>query len=278
MRSTWFQGDDAPRPPSFRLRPPRTAVGFLIVANAALFMIQSILGGSRAGATVAAYLMLWCDKLLGPTFFLYLYQLVTYQFLHGGFFHIFFNMLFLWFFGRELEAHLGSRRFLFLYLASGVTGGLAFVVFSAFQGIGVPVAGASGAVFGIVAYYALTWPGRTVNVFPFLIPMKAIHMAALYVGIELFQGFFASGDGVAHVCHLGGALFGYLFFRYERTVRTTLSRARERKQTREEGGEAVHQAEVDRLLAKIHDHGLGSLTQAERDFLNDASRRIRRRH
>jgi hypothetical protein len=81
---------------------------------------------------------------------------------------------------------------------------------------------------------------------------------------------------VAHFCHLGGALFGFLFYRYERRLRRSIDQAREWKRRREEESDEQRQAEVDRLLRKIHEDGIGSLTPSERDFLNKASRKARK--
>ena len=279
MRPTWFQNEPSPRRPAFSLRMPGTIVGLLILANVLVFLLQNITRSLEGVDLLIPYLALHCRDLLGATFFLSFYQLVTYQFLHAGFLHIFVNMLILFFFGRELESLLGSRRFLFLYLAGGAAGGVAFVALSAFSAGAPTVIGASGAVFGILVYYALMWPRRTVNVFlfPFMIPMQVMFLALIMIGAELFYGIFSSGDGVAHFCHLGGALFGYLFFRFERRWREMAAWAGERKRRFEGESDGKREIEMDRLLKKIHEKGLGSLTSSERSFLNEASRRIRRR-
>ena len=288
MRATWFEDDPAPRRPTFKPRMPQSVVGVLIVVNVIVFLLQTILASSSSGDVLARYLALDCYKLASGTFFLHLYQFFTYQFLHGGLLHIFMNMIVLWFFGRELEPRLGSGRFLFLYLAGGVVGGVVFLIWGAFREMLVPVVGASGAIYGIVVFYAMLWPHRKVNVFlfPFMIPMKVMYMAMIFVGFSLFYGFFAGGGeetgraegaGVAHFCHLGGALFGYLFYRYEQRLRTMIDQAREWKKERDINAEEERQEEVDRLLAKIHEEGISSLTPKERSFLNETSRKLRNR-
>jgi membrane associated rhomboid family serine protease len=279
MRSTWFQDDPVPRRPSLSFRMPQSVVGILIIANIVVFLLQNVFGMSRTGDIFSEYLALNGGDILSGLFFLHIYEFVTYQFLHADFLHIFFNMLMLWFFGRELEKLLGSRRFLFLYLGAGVVGGVCFVILSALQGVLAPVIGASGSVFGIVIYYALMWPRKKVNVFlfPFMIPMQVMYMALFMVGADLFYGIFASGDGVAHFCHLGGALLGYLFFRYERRWEEAVAQTREWKRDRDERNEETRREEMDRLLEKIHEEGIGVLTPSERKFLNEASKRIRGR-
>lgn len=279
MRPTWFEDDPKPRRPAFRPRMPQSVVGVLILVNVIAFLLQNLFSGTSTGDVLTLYLALEPSSLLSTTFFLHLHQLLTYQFLHGGLWHIALNMIILWFFGRELEPRLGSGRFLFLYLVGGVVGGIVFIIWGAFSDRLVPVVGASGAIYGIVVFYAMLWPHKRVNVFlfPFMIPMKVMHMAMIFVGISLFSGFFAQDSGVAHFCHLGGALFGYLFYRYEQRVRVMIDQAKEWKKQRDESVEQDRQEEVDRLLAKIHEEGISSLTPKERAFLNETSRKLRNR-
>ena len=103
-----------------------------------------------------------------------LVQLITYQFLHGDLWHIFINMLILWLFGRELEGFLGSRRFLVLYLLSGIAGGLLHILWSIILGgAALPLVGASGSLFGLLVFYAFMWPNRQILMFPIMVPIKA---------------------------------------------------------------------------------------------------------
>jgi hypothetical protein len=145
----------------------------------------------------------------------------------------------------------------------------------------MPVVGASGAIYGIVIYYAMMWPNRTLNVFlfPFIVPMKAKTMALFMVGISLLYGFFPSNlDRVAHMCHLGGAVFGFLFFRYEGRYKRLVREVQTRKDRKSVREDLDREKEIDRLLGKIHSKGISSLTDAERKFLNQASRGYRKRH
>jgi membrane associated rhomboid family serine protease len=285
VRSTWY--DDEPG--SYRTGAPfswrwSSVVSILLVANFAVFVLQFIIEGFAGPGAIVDYFGLNC-RYLGELNWktpLILLQLFTYQFLHGGPLHIFMNMLILFFFGRELERHLGSRRFLFLYLASGVTGGVIQILVGLMRmGPNLPpVIGASGAVYGIIVYYALMWPNRTVQmfIFPIIVPIKVKWMVTFFVGLSVLYGFFsANTDGVAHLCHLGGAFFGFLFYRYEGKYRIILASSKEAKVRKEKKMDRDVGQEMDRLLAKIHDKGIHSLTDKERRFLNEASRNYRKR-
>ncbi len=136
-----------------------------------------------------------------------LYTLITYAFLHGGVGHIFFNMLTLYFFGGDLDLFLGRRRFLILYFGSALAGGIAAVLF--LRGP-VVVIGASGALFGLLAAYAVYFPHTEVLLW-FLLPLKMWVLVSLWIGISLFYSVFGSGGGIAYLAHLGGAVFGLAY-------------------------------------------------------------------
>lgn len=139
----------------------------------------------------------------------FLWQLVTYLFLHGGVFHLLFNMLALWMFGSELEGTLGARVFLRFYFVCGVGAGLLSVV--ATPSSVVPTIGASGSVYGILMAYGMFYPNRIVYLYIFPIPAKY-----LVAGLAVFAFLSAlsqPGGSIAHVAHLGGMLFAYLFLK-----------------------------------------------------------------
>jgi membrane associated rhomboid family serine protease len=133
------------------------------------------------------------------------YQLVTHMFLHGGFLHIAFNMYALWLFGAVLERLWGPKKFLIFYLACGLAAGVAQMLLVN----GGPAIGASGAIMGLLAGFAYTFPNTEFYIIPFPFPIKAKWMAAVYAAIDLFGGF-AGGDDVAHFAHLGGLAMGFL--------------------------------------------------------------------
>jgi membrane associated rhomboid family serine protease len=149
----------------------------------------------------------------------YLWQPFTYLFLHGGLWHIVFNMLALWFFGPTLERDWGTKRFLQYYFLCGVGAAicviaLAFVV-DAWRGIpteaGLRTIGASGALFGILLAYGVLYPNAMV-LYDFLFPIKAKYFV-LIVGAIAFLGSLTPGQGISHVAHLGGMLFGYAYLK-----------------------------------------------------------------
>lgn len=165
-----------------------------------------------------------------------IWQLVTYMFLHGGFAHIFFNMFALWMFGRIMEQSWGSKRFLIFYFVCGIGAGLTQEIvqyiqyvteLSQYQQVNlgyttVPMStylnmlttvGASGAIYGILLGFGLTYPNERLFVFPLPVPIKAKYFVIGYAVIELLAGL-GAGDNVAHFAHLGGMVFGYLLLVY----------------------------------------------------------------
>ena len=141
---------------------------------------------------------------------LYVWQLATYLFLHGGFFHIIFNMFVLWQFGPDLENLWGSQQFVFFYFFTGIGAGLIDVLAgpSSFS----LTIGCSGALFGIMLGWALLFPDRLIYLY-MLIPVKAKWFVLFIGSIELLNEFSQPGSGVSHIAHLGGLLFGYIYIR-----------------------------------------------------------------
>lgn len=184
------------------------------------------------------------------------YQLVTHMFMHGGFAHIFFNMFALWMFGNSLENYWGSQRFLIYYLVTGFgaaalhlgvnyfeilqmksellqSGYSELELASAVQNLSptndmqllnylrqfvIPTVGASGAVFGVLLAYGMTFPNQIIYL-NFLFPIKAKYFVIIYGAAELIFGITdGNSGGVAHFAHLGGMLFGYILIRYWRNT------------------------------------------------------------
>jgi membrane associated rhomboid family serine protease len=142
------------------------------------------------------------------------WQLLTYGFLHGNLYHIFFNMLGLWMFGREIELLMGTRRFLVYYLVCVIGAGLVQLVVAAVQGGFYPTVGASGGLMGVLLAFALAYPNRRIMlIFP-PIPMPAKYFVLIFGLLSLYLGFSGNIPGVAHFAHLGGMLFGFLLLRY----------------------------------------------------------------
>ena len=196
------------------------------------------------GKYVAARYGIDFDDLLGLHFFLAsdfrLYQFFTYMFVHGGFEHLFFHMFAVWMFGRIMEQVMGSRRFLFYYVVCGLGAGLVqegvqYVeyLYSGLQaydsvnleGLSMPMeaylnrwttVGASGAVYGILLSFGMTFPEEKMFIIPFPFPIKAKWFVIGYAVIELLSALGNRGDGIAHMAHLGGMLFGLALILYWR--------------------------------------------------------------
>jgi membrane associated rhomboid family serine protease len=136
-------------------------------------------------------------------------QIVTHMFSHANIQHLFFNMLGLYMFGSMVEASLGPKRFLILYLFSGLAASALQMFISP-----VPILGASGAVFGVTTAFATMFPNTQLMLLFPPIPMKAKYMAILFIGIGLYSGFSGANDGIAHFAHVGGAVCGFLMIVY----------------------------------------------------------------
>jgi membrane associated rhomboid family serine protease len=184
---------------------PRGVKG-LIIANSAVFLLMWLV------PPIERLLMQWFSLVPADVVTrFFVWELVTYLFLHGGFFHVLFNMLALWFFGKDLEDIWGTRRFLQFYFFCGVGAGL-FVVLAnyLFGNPQVPTIGASGAIYGILLVAAVLWPDRIIIFYIF--PIKLKYFVMIMAGIAFF-GLRDLNSGVSQVAHLSGMLFGYVFLK-----------------------------------------------------------------
>ena len=206
----------------------------LIAINVLMFL--ALLAFERSGIDLNNLLGL--HLFLAPDFSPY--QLVTYMFMHGGFTHILFNMYAVWVFGSILERVWGSSRFLIYYIATGVGAGLVqeavqYIYYAMNlaqytqvnyigQIISMPeylniwtTVGASGAVYGILLAFAMTFPNERLFMIPFPFPIKAKYFVLIFGALELFTGLSNNaGDNVAHFAHLGGMIFGIFMILYWR--------------------------------------------------------------
>ncbi len=223
------------------------------------------------------------------------WRLLSYAFLHGGFAHIFWNMLFLWWFGSDVEQIYGSREFLAFYLVSALLGGVAFVLTQLAGLIGPgSCVGASGAVTAVMVLTALHFPTRTILLF-FILPVPIWLFVVYQVGKD-FSTFLSGIDTeVAVTVHLGGAAFAFAYYKLQfrvlnflpdfRAWRRQRSRPKLRVYREEEPVAAPAprtaaaaadldehlEAKVDAVLAKVAKHGQNSLTDNERQILLRAS-------
>jgi membrane associated rhomboid family serine protease len=194
---------------SFGPGPLTPAIKALVIANVAAFLL------TLAVPAVTLSLGMRPADVIGQ---LRLWQLVTYMFLHGGIFHILFNMLALWMFGVELERMWGTRFFTKFYFVSGVGAAVATMVLSfmplpfADQIYNALTIGASGAVYGVLLAYAMYFPNRPIYMY-FFFPIPAKYFVMIIGAISLLSSMNGPGGGVAHTTHLGGLIAAYLFLK-----------------------------------------------------------------
>lgn len=245
----------------------------LLLANVAIFFLTAsqFLDGS--------FLALYPGAILQRP-----WGILTYMFVHGGFWHIAFNMIGLFFFGPRLEMQLGGKSFLSLYLLSGL-GGAAFSFIFARHGA---VVGASGAVFGVLLGFAYFWPRERIYIWGIL-PIEARWLVGILAAVSLYSGISGSDAGVAHFAHLGGFAAGYAYLRWRKgkymrqwepmaTPKSQLSKAARRtsdgqslKRWSSIQLDALHELnrdEVERLIGKAKEMGVPSLTLEERAMLD----------
>jgi membrane associated rhomboid family serine protease len=248
------------------------AVKYLLLVNAGVFVLE----------------FLWGSELIhifGLTPVLvkkgFIWQPVTYMFLHGGLFHLLFNMFVLWMFGCEIERTWGTREFVKYYFLTGIGAGL-FTLFLSFNSH-IPTIGASGAIFGILVAFALMFPDRLIYLY-FLIPVKAKYVVAFFAVIELLASFRHTSDGIGHFAHLGGMIVGYVyikadfripaFFRlstYVTRIRNFRHQRRMKAVSKQREREQRLMDKVDQILDKINQVGYDNLTREEKRILERAS-------
>jgi membrane associated rhomboid family serine protease len=226
-----------------------------------------------------------------------IWRLLTYAFCHDrlGIWHILFNMLFLYWFGKTLESMYGSEEFLLFYLTSAVAASLCHIALALFLHDSTQAIGASGAVMGVMMLYAIHFPRRQIYIF-LLIPIEIRWVVALWVIFDVHPVLLALAGtpdmtGVAHAAHLGGLAFGYVYWRYSLRLQTYWSRLRQLRMPRCLGPRRHIQLYkppretprddlddlVDKILQKIHEQGDDSLTDVEREVLKRASEKYARR-
>jgi len=218
----------------------------LIIINALLLLITMMFSDK-----VNLYRILGLFYVSSPDF--KTWQFVSYMFMHGGFYHLLFNMFALWMFGSILEQVWGPKRFLTFYMITGIGAGLvqllvAYIRVQSIEGIltpeqlqdvytrgpelweqgktymdgtmaslnriiNTPTVGASGAVFGILLAFGMMFPNTMLYVF-FAIPIRAKYFVIIYGVAELYFGVTGTQDGIAHFAHLGGMVFGFFMVKY----------------------------------------------------------------
>ena len=262
----------------------------LLVINFGIWAVMAI--GLVPWSTASDLLAFSADRILTRP-----WTIVTYMFVHAGFGHVFFNMLALFFFGPPLERAWGGREFITYYLVCGIGGALAAQLLVNNVGV-APMMGASAAVFGILLAFAMTWPDAPIYLW-FLLPIKAKYFVGFLALLTFYSTFSSSrtAGSTAHWAHLGGLVAGWLWLRYGNRIERSADRALVRVKRSRRGLKTVEREspddgrkrqtrrkpraprsgdtldEVNRILDKIGDKGMESLTPAELKFLNEMSER-----
>ncbi|MBY0307302.1 MAG: rhomboid family intramembrane serine protease [Phycisphaerales bacterium] len=209
------------------------------------------------------------------------WRFVTFQFLHSGWTHLILNMIGLWTFGPDVEDYLGRKRYLALYLACGVFGAVSYLLLNLvgnllpsvhipgllFQDVRTPLVGASAGIFGIMLAAAFVVPQRVIDLL-FVIPIRVKPAVYLFFGISVINLIFGARNAGGEAAHVGGAVAGYYFIRNMYLLRDFFDVF---GASRKPGAARVNQAEIDRILAKIHQHGEPALDDEERETLRRAT-------
>ena len=299
----------------FTFFPP--VIKNLLIINALVFLFQNI--GDNilidSGFTLSDILTKFFSLIpiggfiagrIGPEIIewsFYPWQLVTYQFMHGSFTHILFNMFMLWMFGMEIEHLMGSKKFLIFYLLCGVGAGLLQILLSPVLSNSLaPTIGASGAVYGVMIAFAMFFPDRYILIY-FLIPIKAKYLIAILIVFEFLS--INEPSFVAHLAHIGGAVTGFIFLIMDKrnnfnfsslmgSFKKTTSFSSQGKFRKPRFGGSINndiedaqyhdinnsakdeiivtQEEIDRILDKISQSGYQNLTEREKKILFEASK------
>jgi membrane associated rhomboid family serine protease len=273
----------------------------ILVINVVVFLLEAS-GGPRSQQLFREYGAVSLEGIKNG----FVWQLLTYQFMHGGLMHLLLNSIGLYLFGRYMEMMLGRKTFIKLYLLSGIAGGvlqlLLALISPRFAG---PMVGASAGICGLVAAFSLLSPDSTIYIF-LVVPLRAKFVLPLTIVISVVFIVMPSSDGVAHGAHLGGTLFGYAYLRWSmmfdplfgwfaglwermrgpRPARPIIKvrfpkggswQAEEPDEVRKVAPVDFITKEVDPILEKISAHGIQSLTDRERKILEAAKSRMEKR-
>ena len=288
----------------------RSATLVLLLANIAVFLVQCFYYGYPPAERIPrgdVLALSWNGLAHG-----YIWQLITFQFLHANLWHLLFNGWAIYVFGREVEETLGVKRFVTLYFSSGAiggllqasAGGLALHFAQSAWGISfaAPALGASAGALGLVAAFAMLYPERPLMLLLFLIipvSMRAKFLLLFSAALAIFGILFPGARHTADVAHLGGIITGVVFIRYalhwnfhwprlhrtrseppRRLVKVNSGPSvlrRRANSSAEVPAEDFLSKEVDPILDKISAHGIQSLTERERRILEAARERMGRR-
>ena len=262
-------------PGEFSYKPTlfTNAIKVLVSVNFGIFVLQTLSNAEGLFFPLFGLVprMVWSELMIWQPF--------TYLFFHGGIWHVLINMFVLWMFGSELERLWGKSHFLKFYFTTGIGSGLLTMLFS-LQSI-TPIVGASGAVYGVLLAYGLTYPNRQIYLYG-IIPIKSIWFV-IGIGMIAFMSSFNNISQVSHITHLSGMLIGYLMLKRPVEWRSLWFSIRKRTleyRVVQEEKKATHrqkiEQDIDIILDKINREGFDSLSQKEQDNLYKNSRSLSR--
>ena len=262
---------------SFRPRIFTEAIKILIGVNIIIFLLKII---SQNPATPFFNPIVDLFGLSSSTVWPRIWQPFTYLFIHKDFLHIFFNMFVLWMFGSELESIWGRKAFLRYYFTTGVSAGFVWLMLN-LSNANHTLAGASGAVYGILLAFGMMFPNRTVYLY-FLFPIKVKYLVMFLVATEFILSMNTTSD-ISHITHLSAVVIGFVYLRYfwrwkdirfsirkyVRELGLTIQNQKETRRTK-------LQQEVDQILDKINTVGYDGLSKEEKETLYATSRKLYR--
>ena len=257
--------------PHMRLQFPRLTpiVKWLMIINIVAFLSGYLI--PRFGLFLLEWFSVWPET-IGTT--MQVWRYITYQFLHGGLGHIFGNMFILYFFGTMIENLWGSRKFLIFYLVCGTTGGIFYPILTLIGWLSIgPLIGASGSILGMLAAAAILFPRMVVyiaGVFPLKMYILAIILLAWSLLSILRPDVNANAGGEA--AHLGGMCAGAIYVLSERWRQSLKMKIHKNIWQKNMTEQRDLQSEVDRILKKVHDKGMHSLTFKEKKILKQATK------
>ena len=262
---------------SFRPRIFTEAIKILIGVNIIIFLLKII---SQNPATPFFNPIVDLFGLSSSTVWPRIWQPFTYLFIHKDFLHVFFNMIVLWMFGSELESIWGRKAFLRYYFTTGVSAGFVWLMLN-LSNANHTLAGASGAVYGILLAFGMMFPNRTVYLY-FLFPIKVKYLVMVLVATEFILSMSTTSD-ISHITHLSAVVIGFVYLRYfwrwkdirfsiRKYVREFGLTIQNQKETRR----TKLQQEVDQILDKINTVGYDGLSKEEKETLYATSRKLYR--
>jgi membrane associated rhomboid family serine protease len=257
--------------PHMRMAMPRITrvVKWLLIINTAVFLLSFLI------PPLGVFIFDWFSVYpVTPLTSLQIWRQITYQFLHDGPWHLFWNMLVLFFFGPMLERLWGGRKFLIFYLVCGAMGGLLYPFLALIGWLRVAhLVGASGSILGMLAAGAILFPNMMVYVWG-IIPVRLVILAIIFASISIISLLrpdqFTNAGGEA--AHLGGMVAGAVYVFSQSWRNKVRLKHRAGAWEKKVSTQRNLQVEVDRILQKVHDQGIHSLTSKEKKTLKQATK------